>query len=128
MTDVGTAIRKARHEKGLTQRQLADAAGVDITTVGRLERGLTKDPASLDKLQRALGMGIYAPAPPVEPPTVDRRDPLLSEATFEETVGHLLRLHGEALRKTGSVTFGGSIDRLPPELNGDLPHGREAGT
>jgi transcriptional regulator with XRE-family HTH domain len=35
----GKAIRELRLEKGLTQQQLADACGLDISYVGQIERG-----------------------------------------------------------------------------------------
>jgi predicted transcriptional regulator len=51
-----TLLRSARRRAGLTQRQLADAAGVPQATVGRIEAGLV-DPRSdtLDRLLRATG-------------------------------------------------------------------------
>ncbi len=35
----GAAIRKLRLQKGLSQQQLADACGLDISYVGQIERG-----------------------------------------------------------------------------------------
>jgi transcriptional regulator with XRE-family HTH domain len=37
----GTRLRTLRHQAGLTQEQLATAAGLDRTFPGRLERGVT---------------------------------------------------------------------------------------
>lgn len=43
-TEVGRTIRKARAEKGLSQRQLADDSGVDYKAINRIETGFTKRP------------------------------------------------------------------------------------
>ncbi len=52
---LGEAIRAARVEKGLSQEQLADAAGVHVTHLGGVERGV-RNPnyATIVKLARAL--------------------------------------------------------------------------
>ena len=36
---LGTAVRTARKEKGLSQEALADHAGIDRSHMGRIERG-----------------------------------------------------------------------------------------
>ena|SRR2546425_3843302 len=50
-------LRWARRRAGLTQRQLADKAGVPHSTVGRIEAGLT-DPrlSTITRLLRACGI------------------------------------------------------------------------
>ena len=55
----GTVLRKARRRAGLTQRALAEAAGVPQSTVGRIEAG-THMPRidTLDRLLRACGMQL----------------------------------------------------------------------
>jgi transcriptional regulator with XRE-family HTH domain len=47
----GQAIRKYRTDAGLTQRQLADAAGLDQAYISRLENGLDNE-----HLQRLLNI------------------------------------------------------------------------
>ena len=37
--EFGKAVRKLRLERGITQQQLADACGLDISYVGQVERG-----------------------------------------------------------------------------------------
>ena len=37
----GTCLRQGRRSRGLTQAQLAEAAGLSLEMIGRLERGLT---------------------------------------------------------------------------------------
>lgn len=52
-------LRRLRRLKGWTQRQLADAAGVGLATVNRLERGLREPrPGTMVRLAQALGVKI----------------------------------------------------------------------
>jgi transcriptional regulator with XRE-family HTH domain len=37
---LGEAVRSLRHEEGLSQEQLAEGAGTDLTQVGGIERGV----------------------------------------------------------------------------------------
>jgi DNA-binding XRE family transcriptional regulator len=50
------ALRDARLRKLLTQRQLAERAGVTQATIVRIERGEPAYPSTLRKLARALGV------------------------------------------------------------------------
>jgi transcriptional regulator with XRE-family HTH domain len=54
---LGEAIRQVRTERGLSQEELADAAGMHVTHVGGLERGV-RNPSytTLVRLSRALGV------------------------------------------------------------------------
>jgi DNA-binding XRE family transcriptional regulator len=57
----GAALRAARKHKGMTQEQLADAAGVDRTFPTLLERGLrTPTLGTLLRLAEALGVSAEA--------------------------------------------------------------------
>jgi transcriptional regulator with XRE-family HTH domain len=51
-------LRLARRQAGLTQAQLAHAAGIDQQTVSRIERGETRDPSHriVMAISRALGL------------------------------------------------------------------------
>lgn len=52
----GEIIRDARKALNLTQQELGDRAGVDHTTISRIERGLINSPArTLKALTDALG-------------------------------------------------------------------------
>ena len=53
-------LRAARHRAGLTQRELAERAGLTRVTVGNLERGQGCRPGTARKLSEALGVGIPA--------------------------------------------------------------------
>ena len=53
---LATVLRKAREERGLSIRQLAEASGIDKGVISRMESGTTKSPqrASLNRLARVL--------------------------------------------------------------------------
>lgn len=53
-------IRKYRLEKGLSQEQLADMAGVSARTIQRLERGAKATPETLKCLAAALDVDFAA--------------------------------------------------------------------
>lgn len=56
---LGQAIRKLRGERGLTQRQLADAADVNETWISHIEAGRT-NPAwgTVVRIAAALGVSV----------------------------------------------------------------------
>lgn len=55
--NLGTRIREHRHRAGLSQLQLADAAGIDHKTVSRAENGVYA--ISVDQLARiAHALGV----------------------------------------------------------------------
>src|SRR4051794_34130681 len=53
---LATVLRRAREERGLSIRQLAEASGVDEGVISRMESGETKSPQrdSLTRLSKAL--------------------------------------------------------------------------
>jgi transcriptional regulator with XRE-family HTH domain len=55
----GAALRAVREQQGMSQRALADAAGLHRTTLSAIERG-RRDPTfvTLVKLRRGLGDGL----------------------------------------------------------------------
>lgn len=59
MTDIriqfGKHLRKLREEKGWTQEELADKAGMHFTYIGQIERGI-RNPSlvNLEKLAKAF--------------------------------------------------------------------------
>ncbi|MFL5898945.1 MAG: helix-turn-helix domain-containing protein [Solirubrobacterales bacterium] len=53
---LGEAIRTLRHEAGLSQEDLADAADTDLTQVGGVERGV-RNPSYTTLLRLAGGLG-----------------------------------------------------------------------
>lgn len=53
----GKHLRKLREERGWTQEDLADKAGMHFTYIGQIERGL-RNPSlvNLERLAKALGI------------------------------------------------------------------------
>ena len=69
---LGTALRRLRRERGLTQRALGELAGVSRVTVAVLETGsrATADAATVERLARALGVSpaeFFAPQETARP-------------------------------------------------------------
>ena len=53
----GYYIEQIRNEKGMSQRKLAEEAGLTNSTISRIEADLVKpDPATLEKLSNALNV------------------------------------------------------------------------
>jgi transcriptional regulator with XRE-family HTH domain len=52
--DLGRRIKRARERAGLTQRQLAEAIGVDRKTVGNWESGASSPRSSLARIESVL--------------------------------------------------------------------------
>jgi transcriptional regulator with XRE-family HTH domain len=58
LTALGIRLRLMRVARGLSQRQIADAAGIHRTVIGRIERGEVNFGIDyLRRLARALGVG-----------------------------------------------------------------------
>lgn len=52
-------VKRARSEAGMTQEQVADASGIHVTEVSRIERGL-RDPRISTVLKLADALGVPA--------------------------------------------------------------------
>jgi len=72
MLDLGIKIRQARKEKGLTQAQLADLAGITRKTLSQMETGTVSD-IGIRKVGRTLDLlGLeLAVRPAGAPPTLE---------------------------------------------------------
>lgn len=57
-TRIGTAIKRARERRRWTQRQLADALGVDIKTVDNWENGRTRPRNRTGAIEEVLGIDL----------------------------------------------------------------------
>lgn len=57
-TRIGTSIKRARERKRWTQRQLADALGVDRKTVDNWENHRTSPRSSIGALEEVLGVSL----------------------------------------------------------------------
>ncbi|MFQ5745464.1 MAG: helix-turn-helix domain-containing protein [Acidobacteriota bacterium] len=94
---VGERLWRARQARGLTQKQLAQATGIDQANISKLERGMLRDvrASNLLRLAEALGVstdyllgrdGTYADPPPALPAlapllsTLEALQPLVQQA------------------------------------------------
>ena len=60
MHDIGQAIIERREELRLSQKQLAELAGMHRNTVGRIERGVQKpNQSSLEIICQALDLTVF---------------------------------------------------------------------
>lgn len=99
--DVGQLIRNARASAGLTQRQLARAAGTSQPTVARYEKGdVVPSLATLERLLRAAGLRL---ALIVEPSETGRTGPIRQALEGQHpAVREILSRHGAS----GARVFG----------------------
>jgi transcriptional regulator with XRE-family HTH domain len=67
-TGIGTRIKRARERKRWTQRQLADALGVDRKTVDNWENGRTRPASSIGAIEDVLGVSLSEDAGAPEVP------------------------------------------------------------
>jgi transcriptional regulator with XRE-family HTH domain len=92
LEQVGPRLRAARHERGWTLEELAERAGMSVSTLSRLESGRRQ--ASLELLlpvTRLLGIRIddLLPSEPRDPrvrrPAVERRGMSMAPLTAEQS-------------------------------------------
>lgn len=67
-TELGQQIRRARERARLTQRELAQAIGVDRKTIGNWESGLSSPRSSLGRLEEVLAPHGFAATESAPPP------------------------------------------------------------
>jgi transcriptional regulator with XRE-family HTH domain len=70
--NIGQRVRDARKAAGLTQRQLAEAAGVDLSRLRQLEQGVVADPrvSILRAVAKALKVSwedLFGPVEEIKP-------------------------------------------------------------
>lgn len=58
LASAGNAVRDARRERGWSQTQLGDEAGVSRPTIARIERGDDVSMATLAKVTTAVGLTV----------------------------------------------------------------------
>lgn len=94
MSDYGSRIKETRKLRGLTQQEVADAAGMSVMTIRRYESGeRTPNIESLRKIAGAMGCSVADIIPP-EPRIISS---VSSELTEEEK--SLLEYHYEETRE-----------------------------
>lgn len=100
LVSAGEEVRLARKARGMSQRALADAVGVNESTIWRVEKGAHKDPTTLGAIQAHLGIGPYAGLEQTS-------EPLLSDATdaqlLAEVADRLARARHEEIPGEGTV-------------------------
>lgn len=100
-----------REEKGISQRKLADLAGITNSTISRIEAGIVKpDLVTLEKLAKALGV---------------EKDILLAKCGYSEIPEEFILI----ARKTGELSeekrieaykvFNATIDKFLAEFDED---------
>ena len=57
--DIANKIRKKRKEMGLTQKELAEKAGIAWQTISYAERDRAINMKTLEKIINVLGMNLY---------------------------------------------------------------------
>lgn len=81
MSDYGSHIKETRKLRGLTQQEVADAAGMSVMTIRRYESGeRTPNIASLRKIAEAMGCSVVN----LIPMTGDVLDSVYSQLTEDE--------------------------------------------
>jgi uncharacterized protein len=92
--NAGTALRYARRRAGLTQRELAERAGVPQPAIARIERGVVSPRiATLDRLLAATGEALE-----LAPRIGDGVDRSLIRATLARTPEQRIVAAGHAGR------------------------------
>lgn len=64
LASVGDAVRDARRERGWSQTQLGEEAGVSRPTIARIERNDDVSVATLAKVVAAVGLTVKIEAAP----------------------------------------------------------------
>lgn len=54
--DIGIKIKELRKQRGWSQQELADMAGLNRTTVGAIERGLVDGDIGILKVEKVLSL------------------------------------------------------------------------
>ena len=77
LRELGGRLRRARLERNLSQRLVAERAGLSRVTVGKLERGIPSSLLTLIQFMRALGLldelEAFLPDPGPSPLELARR-------------------------------------------------------
>src|SRR6056297_3653799 len=115
---VGDEVRDARLAAGLSQRALAQRAGVPLSTVGRIERGITMPRFdTLTAIAEALGRELHISFRPRLPSWLESLRPQLQEVC--------LSFGARNLAVFGSVADGTDDAHSDLDLLVDLPPGRD---
>lgn len=113
---LGEQILNARAARGMSQEELARAAGVGLKTLQRLEAGKPGTPRTRGALQSFLRIGPYAPKEGAA------NDPPLSQARFHELLRALSACYDADVRAAKASGHrdhfaGEAQDEMPPSVN-----------
>ena len=120
--EIGDRIKELRREKGLTQRELADAMGVTASMIGQYETGIRIPKyETLERIAKALSVTIEALM--VESTEVDiglivihlMRDYGLSQETAENIVDDCIETLNLAFKNGDLVKFSSLLCHLNTE-------------
>ena len=98
---LGTLIKRARERRRWTQRQLADAVGVNVKTIDNWEAGRTSPRNRLGALEQVLGIALYEernPAPEELVPQDDWETGVLSDPDLPDDIKRRFILDSRASR------------------------------
>lgn len=110
MATVGEAVRDARQKAGLAQRELADRAGVPLSTVGRIERDAVHPRVdTLQQIADALGGRLNISI------VVPRPDTLALIERYGYAIRHVCAAHGAR-----NVEIFGSVAEGTDDASSDL--------
>lgn len=109
----GHQIRQERRRRGFTQQQLADAAGVSLRTIGRVERGEIDDPRSLDLIALELGL--------LHDTVATDEERVLRSVADSALLAEVARRFGRGLETPATQRGRGERGTLPPHLTVPQP-------
>ncbi|MFD5021077.1 helix-turn-helix domain-containing protein [Paenibacillus sp. NPDC058367] len=93
---VGARVRELRKEKGMSQEELAHAANLHPTYIGKLERGeRNMSVESLDKATQALGITLEQLFRYIQPSNQDEESMVMEQI--------INRLYGKSLQEKHTI-------------------------
>lgn len=102
--EIGKIIKKFRKEKGLTQKQLGKACGIDEANIRKYENGKqTPRIENLEKIANAMGMSasdlIMSQMADLLPDIEIADPPVFAPKKEDEIIGYYIQLNEEGQKK-----------------------------
>ena len=111
MSSLGEQLRRARKAVGFSQREVARRAGVDLSTVSRLERGGNAHLSTVEKIAEAVRHGLQL-VPLPEPPQEGAREP--SRTRLPRSLEEVGEVEGFLVKR--ALKNGGRLNDPVPRL------------